>query len=241
VLLKAKGFFVTSVQELPVVVIACQVFQSLIEKYLPEGLAKQVMFKDYGLHRVPDKLTWSVQDEIEKIEEPSLIVLGYGLCGNGLKGIQSREHTLLIPRTDDCIAVLLGSHKKYIQEFNTTPGTYYLTKGWLESGSNPLQEYQEYVEKYGEKDAAWIMDQQYQNYERLVLVAHNQEDLEQYRPRAREVADYCKRWDMRYEEILGSDIYVRRLIEIASSPDSADADFLIIHPGNEVTQEMFMR
>ena len=231
----------TPAQGLPLVVIACQVFQSLIEKYLPADLAKQVIYKDYGLHRGPSKLTWSVQDEIDQVEEPSLIMLGYGLCGNGLKGIQSRKHTLLIPRTDDCIAILLGSYKKYIQEFDVTPGTYYLTKGWLESGSNPLQEYQEIVEKYGEKDATWIMDQQYQHYERIAFVAHSQEDLEEYRAQAQEVAEYCKRWDMRYEEILGSDIYIRRLIEIASSPDKSDSEFLVIPPGGEVTQEMFMR
>ena len=46
---------------------------------------------------------------------------------------------------------------------------------------------------------------------------------------------------MRYEEILGSDIYVRQLIEIASSPENANADFLVIPTGGEVTQEMFMR
>jgi Protein of unknown function (DUF1638) len=232
---------VTSAQGLPLVVIACQVFQSLIETYLPEGMAKLVTFKDYGLHRVPDKLTWSIQEEIDSIKDPSLVMLGYGLCGNGLKGIKSREHTLLIPRTDDCIAILLGSYKKYMQEFDATPGTYYLTKGWLESGSNPLQEYQEIVAKYGEKDATWIMDQQYQHYERVAFVAHSQEDLEKYRPQAMEVAEYCKRWGMRYEEILGSDIYIRRLIEIASSPGKSDADFLVIPPGSEVTQDMFMR
>jgi hypothetical protein len=232
---------VTSAQGLPLVVIACQVFQSLIETYLPEGMAKLVTFKDYGLHRVPDKLTWSIQAEIDSIKDPSLIMLGYGLCGNGLKGIKSREHTLLIPRTDDCIAILLGSYKKYMQEFDATPGTYYLTKGWLESGSNPLQEYQEILAKYGEKDATWIMDQQYQHYERVAFVAHSQGDLEKYRPQAMEVAEYCKRWGMRYEEILGSDIYIRRLIEIASSPGKSDADFLVIPPGSEVTQDMFMR
>lgn len=231
----------TSAQGLPLVVIACQVFQSLIETYLPEGMAKLVTFKDYGLHRVPDKLTWSIQAEIDSIKDPSLIMLGYGLCGNGLKGIKSREHTLLIPRTDDCIAILLGSYKKYMQEFDATPGTYYLTKGWLESGSNPLQEYQEILAKYGEKDATWIMDQQYQHYERVAFVAHSQGDLEKYRPQAMEVAEYCKRWGMRYEEILGSDIYIRRLIEIASSPGKSDADFLVIPPGSEVTQDMFMR
>jgi spore coat protein CotH len=85
------------------------------------------------------------------------------------------------------------------------------------------------------------MDQQYQHYERIAFVAHSQEDLEQYRAQAQEVAEYCKRWNMRYEEILGSDIYIRRLIEIASSPENTDSEYLVIPPGAEVKQEMFMR
>ena len=228
-------------ENLPVVVIACKVFQSLLTDLLPPDLPRQITFMDYGLHRVPSNLTWSVQEVIDSIEQPSLVMLGYGLCGNGLDGIKAGKQTLLIPRADDCIAILLGSYKKYIQMFEEEPGTYYLTKGWLDSGSNPLQEYEEYVEKYGQESAEWVMDQQYQHYERLVFVAHSQEDLEKYRPQALEVARYCERWDMRYEEVLGSDIFVRRLIEIASTPEKADDDFVIIPPGGEIRQAQFIR
>jgi len=233
---------VTSTSKLPLVVISCKVFQPLLEKHLPEKMADEVTFMDYGLHRVPDQLTQTVQDAIDAVEEPSLIVLGYGLCGNGLKGIKSRQHTLIIPRTDDCIAILLGSYQEYIQEFDATPGTYYLTKGWLESGSDPLKEYREYEEKYGQEDATWIMDQQYQHYERLAFIAHDDEDLVKYRPQAQEVAAYCQRWGMRYEEILGSDNYIRRLVEKSIQPDQADdEDFVVVPPNGEVTQTMFMR
>jgi len=236
-------------EKLPVVVIACMVFQNLLERYLPEHLNGQVSFMDYGLHRVPANLTWTVQGAIDSVEVPSLIVLGYGLCGNGLNGIKAGEHTLLVPRADDCIAILLGSHDDYIREFESVPGTYYLSKGWLESGSNPLKEYQEYLQKYGEESAQWIMDQQYQHYERLVLVAHNQEDLEKYRPQALEVAKYCERWGMRYEEILGSEIYVRRLVELIpiiaeqglDANDQLGSDFVVIPPGGEIRQDQFIR
>lgn len=228
-------------ENLPIIVVACKVFQSLLTDLMPPDLPKQINFMDYGLHRVPSNLTWSVQEVIDSIEQPSLVMLGYGLCGNGLDGIKAGKQTLLIPRADDCIAILLGSYKKYIQMFEEEPGTYYLTKGWLESGSNPLQEYEEYVEKYGQESAEWVMDQQYQHYERLVFVAHSQEDLEKYRPQALEVARYCERWDMRYEEVLGSDIFVRRLIEIASAPEKADDDFVVIPPGGEIRQSQFIR
>jgi hypothetical protein len=231
----------SSTAKLPTIMIACRIFKSMLDSILPDGIFDHISYMDYGLHRVPEQLTRTVQEEICKIENPSLIVLGYGLCGNGLKGIQSYQHTLLIPRTDDCIAILLGSYKSYLQEFEKEPGTYYLTKGWLEGGSDPLKEYNEVREKYGEEDAQWIMDSQYQNYKRLVFVAHNQTDLDNYRPRAQEVASYCQRWNMDYQEILGSDLYIRRLIEISASIDNADQDFLVIHPGEEIRQEMFLR
>ncbi len=229
-----------SAKNLPVVVIACKVMESMFVGQLSEQLAQNITYMDYGLHRLPQRMTWTLQDAIDSVQTPSLIVLGYGLCGNGLNGIKAGPHTLLVPRADDCIAMLLGSRAAYMQQFEANPGTYYLSKGWLESGSHPLKEYLEYRETYGEEDAAWIMDQQYQHYERLVFVAHSQEDLEAYRPQALEVARYCERWGMRYEEILGSDAFVRRLLEAAENLDSAGDDFVIVHPGGEVRQEHFI-
>lgn len=226
---------------MPIVIIACQVMQSMFEKLLPAGLAQQVTYMDYGLHRVPGKMTWTLQDAIDAIEEPSLIVLGYGLCGNGLHGIHAGPHTLLIPRADDCIAILLGSRERYYHEFESVPGTYYLSKGWLESGSHPLKEYHEYIEKYGPDDAEWLMDTQYQHYERLALVARSPEDLETYRSQAQAVAEFCQRWGMRYEEILGSDRFVRRLVETAADLTQLNNDFVLIPPGGEIRQDMFLR
>ena len=240
----------SSTETLPIVVLSCQVLQDMLERMLPPDLAKRVSFMDYGLHRVPDKMTWTLQDEIDSIEEPSLIVLGYGLCGNGLKGIKSGVHTLLAPRADDCISLLLGSRQEYLKQFAKYPGTYWLSKGWLESGSHPLKEFREYKEKYGPKEADWLMDQQYQHYKRLVLVVHNQDDLERYRPEALEVHKYCQRWNYHYEEMIGSEDFVRRLIELASvasrnmaefyALSQADDNFIVIPPDNEIRQEMFL-
>ncbi len=234
-----------------IVVLSCQVLQDLLLRLLPEALAGSITFMDYGLHRVPSRMTSTLQEALESIEEPSLVVLGYGLCGNGLKGLRAGQHTLLVPRVDDCIALLLGSHRAYLHEFEAEPGTYWLSKGWLESGSHPLKEYNEYVPRYGPDQAMWIMDQQYQHYRRLVLVAHSQDDLNAYRPQAQEVARFCERWDMRYQEILGSDRYIRRLVELVQSaglphgdsalPHQAGDDFLVIPPGGEIRQEDFMR
>lgn len=224
---------------LPVVFLSCKVFHGMLEKHIPDDLQIRIDFLDYGLHAVPKNLTEAVQESINQIEEPSLILLGYGLCGNGLNNIHSGKHTLIIPKTDDCIAIFMGSREKYLQVFSENPGTYYLTKGWLESGSDPLKEYEQSLAKYGKETADWIMDQQYQHYKRLVFIAHDQEDLDEYRERALKVAEYCQRWGMEYEEMLGSDNFLHQLAKIAANPEQISNQFILVPPHETLTQEQF--
>jgi hypothetical protein len=241
---------------LPIVVIACNVFEDMLKDVLPPDMPAKVEFFDMALHITPKKMQQTLQEAIDAVETPSLIVLAYGLCGNGLNGIRAGRHVLLIPRVDDCIALMLGSRQAYLEQFRAEPGTYYLGRGWLEAdvtrltasgltdaryGADPLTTYRTYVEQYGPETAAWLMDQLYQHYRRLAFVAHTQAELDKYRPRVQEIARFCERWGMRYEEILGSDRYVRRLIEVAAALDQAPVgdEFLVIPPGGVIQQEQF--
>ncbi len=234
------------------VVFACNVFEDMLRELFPEGLASRMEFFDLALHVTPGKMQQALQDAIDGVEEPSLIVLAYGLCGNGLNGIKAGKHVLLIPRVDDCIAIMLGSRQAYLEQFRKEPGTYYLGRGWLEAdvsnltrtgttdarhGADPLTTYEAYTAQYGLETAQWLMDQMYQHYNRLAFVAHTQAEMDKYRPRAQEIACFCERWGMRYEEMLGSNRYVRRLIEVAAALDRADGEFLVIPPGGELRQE----
>jgi len=74
-----------------------------------------------------------------------------------------------------------------------------------------------------------------------VLVAHTQEDLEAYRPRALEVAEYCKRWGMEYAEVRGSDAYIRDLVNAVITQSESDDQFLVIPPGESIEQSQFLR
>ncbi len=85
------------------------------------------------------------------------------------------------------------------------------------------------------------MEVQYHNYKRLTFVAHHPRDLERYRAQALEVAAYCQRWGMRYQELLGSEQYVRRLAETAAAIDAADENFIVTPPGGELKQRDFIR
>jgi hypothetical protein len=226
---------------MPLYILACRVLQSIMEPYLRDANIPAT-FMEYGFHRTPQLMTPALQEELDRVVEPSVFIIGYGLCGNGLAGLKAGQHTLIVPRADDCITLLLGSYESYIREFTAEPGTYYLTKGWLESGSHPLKEYRELLEKYDQETADWIMDEQYRNYKRLVLVAPDQAELDACRAKAREVADFCaERWGFQYEEKLGSDAFVKTLITEACKLTESTDDFLIIPPGGEIKQEMYWR
>jgi hypothetical protein len=225
----------------PRVIIACKVAQSLIEPYLVQAPIPAT-FMEYGLHRAPALMLAALQERVDQIANPSVVILGYGLCGNGLVGLKARVHTLIVPRVHDCITIFLGSHQRYMEDFSSEPGTYYLTKGWLESGSHPLKEYHALVEKYDREAAEWIIDAQYQNYKRLVLVAPTRAELELCRDQASEVAEFCAaRWGFRYEERIGSDKFVKELVTSAPSLRKSNDDFLVVPPGGEIKQEMFWR
>ena len=221
---------------LPVVFLACKVFEGIV------GSANNnvtTIFLDYGLHSIPKQLKQTLQKQIDSIYEPSLIVIGYGLCGNGLHEIQSGKHTLVIPKADDCIAIFMGSRQRYMDQFNASPGTYYLSKGWFEVGSDPLSEYEKLVKKYGSETADWLMLTQYQHYKRLVFVAHTTEDLVGYRPRALEVAKYCERFGMVYEEYLGSREFLDQISAVLADQHKLPPEFIVVSPGSMLTQEMF--
>jgi hypothetical protein len=94
--------------------------------------------------------------------------------------------------------------------------------------------------KYGPQQAEWLMDQQYRNYKRLAFVAHRQADLEQYRAQAQEVAAYCSRWGMAYQEILGTDDFIHKLGQVAGDLAQADASFIIVPPGGQLSQGQYL-
>jgi hypothetical protein len=222
----------------PVVVIACRVFESSLCKWLG---ATPITFLDQGLHDTPKKLTRALQAALEALPEPALVVIGYGLCGNGLHGLQSGRHTLIVPRADDCISLYLGSQAARRAQLEADPGVYFLTSGWLDGANNPMSNYSKHLATFGEEQANWLLQTMYGHYNRLVFIAGNQAELEAYRPRAQAVARFMQeRLGWAYEERLGTEAYLQRLLAAPGNTLPLGDDFLLVPPGGQVSQEMFI-
>ncbi len=224
----------------PTVIIACRVMQEHLQQLLPAGTA--VTYLEITLHNTPKKLGAALQQEIDAIAQPSNVIIGYGLCGNGLVGVKSGAHTLIIPRTHDCVAIFLGSHQRYVQRFFANPNTYYLTRGWLDAKDEPLQDYLDYVRDYDEETADYLVEMKYRHYRKLCMVGYSQQELEECRPMATRVAEFCaKRWNMQYEEIIGSTSLLEALIGMPGRLGSENSEFVVLEPGGEIEVAMFLR
>lgn len=187
---------------------------------------------DFGLHVFPEKLRDSLQEEIDAQPGEGDIILGYGLCSNAVVGLSSRKHRLIIPRVDDCIALFLGSKKEYMRRLAEEPGTYFLTKGWIEAADLPYYEYLRLVEKYGEDKAMRVVKSMLAHYTRMVLINTGNYHLDECRETAREMAEVL---GLRYEEIPGSN----RMLDMMLGGDW-NSEFIVVERGDEVTLSMFL-
>ena len=69
------------------------------------------------LHLSPERLKAALRVAVAEADKPgATIVLGYGLCSNSVLGLKTEHATLVVPRVDDCIAMLLGSNEAFAAE-----------------------------------------------------------------------------------------------------------------------------
>lgn len=221
--------------------IGCQVF--LRELYLlcahsPHSV--RIHWMPTELHTRPQaELRPALQAEIDRIEAEQAddpcdaILLGYGLCSMGTVGLTARSVPLIIPRSHDCITMLLGSRETYRSVFDAhNGGVYWYSPGWIEQFKTPGRgydeqaKYMEYVEKYGEENAEYLVEVEkswMQHYSCAALIEWPELAGAQYERFTRSVAE---KQNLTYLHLQGRDTLLRKLV---CGP--WDEDFLRVEPG----------
>jgi hypothetical protein len=211
-------------------VIACATVIEELLPFLPEDVPYEIL--DFGLHLHPANLRESLQQKIDQASPGTdVLLLGYGLCSMAVVGLQAASATLVIPRTDDCIGIFLGSCAAYRAQIAREPGTYYLTKGWIEVGDSPFEEHRRLIQKYGEAKAERMTRLVLKNYKRLGFINTGQQEIERYREYAHQAAD---RFGLQFEELPGSPALIKKMVF-----GPWDEEFVIVPPGGTVRFEDF--
>jgi hypothetical protein len=220
--------------------IGCEILlRELCDAIIHSPQRIDVTFMPKGLHDLGGpEVRKQLQAAIDAVDsaEYDAITLGYGLCGNGLAGLQARKLPLVIPRAHDCITLLLGSRATFRKHFTANPGTYYRSVGWVERGQAIQQQLagtdfhraslESLIQRYGESNGRYLYEEyrRYeQSYNRLAYIENGLEPDAGSIASARTEASE-KNWS--FEIIPGELTLFRRLLSGAW-----DENFLIVPPG----------
>lgn len=222
--------------ENPRVVIACRVMETELDTLLPpDNETVVVRYLDQNLHRTPEKMPGKIQAEIERVADfAGQIVLGYGLCSNGIVGVKALRQDVYIPRVHDCISLLMGSRTRYARAFRERPGAYYLTPGWVVREKDPIGMMEkEYAPKMGRETAEWGIREELKHYTHIVLINTGIGDIPRLRERAKKNAHFLNK---EYDEVIGSTAFFQKIL---FGPYD-ETEFIRLRPGESARQKPFL-
>jgi len=230
-------------------VIGCQVLTREMNYVLsrsPHAIDAEVL--PMGLHDMGASMRPHLQERIDAADEDGYdaILLGYALCGRGTEGLRAGKTQIVIPRAHDCIGLLMGNRHRYQAYFDTHPGVYFRSPGWIEfqipgqtlepayaSAYNETwqrRSREELIAQYGEDNGNYLFEQFSafrRRYSGLTYISTGVESEDTFRGLARAEAEK-EGWA--FEEIKGSLALLERLVN--GKWDAAD--FLVVPPGATV-------
>jgi len=211
--------------------IACEMLRDEVELAMARtGIEYPTIWLDKGLHDTPEKLRASLQDKIDQLDKYDTILLAMALCGGALDGISCTHARLAVPKFDDCIRIIL-SLEPGMRNAADARSLYY-TRQWLDSAGHLTRQQEQYVEKYGEKKAKKIMRLMLANYKSCRMVDTGAYDMAEWEDRARADADAL---GLEYGTQQGTVRVLEKLLR-----QEFDEEFLVVAPGETLTQRMFL-
>jgi hypothetical protein len=210
-------------------VIACQTLGDELTKAIHDtGCRYPVFWVDSEYHLDPNKLREKLQQEIDSLQDFDCVLLAYGSCGNGLVDLAATTADLIIPRTDDCISMVLSEPGK---TFDRLKETYFLTKGWMEGSKGLLNEYRSAMERYGEARTKRIFGLMLKHYQKLLVIDTKAYNIDEWMHKAQEIAEIT---NLQLETTDGSIWFLKQLL---TGP--YDENFCVIKKGQKVNLSDF--
>ena len=157
-------------------------------------------------------------------------MLGYGLCGNGAVGWHTEKATLVMPRFDDCVNMMLCTGKRDRRNY-LKAGHMYLTGGWSKDEGALLDMFESYLAKYGKRKADKLMKMMLDSYTSVTVIDTGCYEMEPVIAYADECAE---RFRLERCIVPGGNEVMQKLIT-----GRWDEDIIVKKPGSAVTEEEF--
>lgn len=213
------------------VIIACENLKDEIEYILNDlKISCNVIYIESQLHNNPNKLNERLQSEIDKYVNANSILLLFGLCGNGLIGLKSKNANIIYPKVDDCISLYLGGVEKR-KKLHKSIATYFFTKRYIENELSIYNEMQLMKHKYGEKKTNKIYKSLFQKYEYIRTINTGTYEVDDILDKINEM---CEIFGLKHENV-DADLS----LFYKAFNENYDENFIVVPKNKEIKLEYF--
>ncbi len=183
------------------------------------------------LHSVPKELHEYLQDMIDHFYNVDKIVLCVSGCGGGTAGLRAASSELIVPRTRDCIDLLLSGGS--LSSLRRDISGVYFTESWMECTRESEIDLDKLTEKMGREEAENFLRRLYKTCNKFYII-----DTGCYDVRA------VEKYVAPLVEILSGTMTVLHgkygiLHKIAEG--RFDDDFVVVPPGETVPSDAFLK
>jgi hypothetical protein len=188
-------------------VVACNMIHDEVVCAMTESGSDHVIeWIEEGLHSSIRKLHDAVQQALDAAETAGYerVLLAFGTCGNMTEDLKTHNFELIMPKTDDCVSLMLYPHRPAKQT-----GVYYLTRGWIKSGKNAWNDREQFVQRFGEKKADRLMAVLLGSYHSMSVIDTGAYPVDEIWAESLELADKLK---LTHGAEQGSVDWIRQLI-----------------------------
>lgn len=183
-----------------------------------------VMYLPAGLHSDPKKLQRYVQEQIDQLTDAMRIIVCPSGCGGGTIGLRATHGELILPRTRDCLDILLSG--KSLTTLQRPKHSIFLTADWADYMKQSTLDLDSLVKSKGREAAETFLRQIYKDFKDFYIIdtgTYNTKEVEEY------IRPLVNVLDGRILSVKGTYGVLRKIAR-----QQFDDDFLIVPRGGEV-------
>ncbi len=160
------------------VVISCRTLEREIQAAMKEtGSSYLVYYLPARLHTVPKEMAVELQKIIDGLENVDQVLLCVSGCGGSTKDLKATTADIIIPKTRDCIDILLT--KTTTAKIDRDKHGIFFTDNWLTFFKNSPMAFDKLVAEFGKEEAIQHFRQIYRGFEQFYIIDTGAYDVEQ--------------------------------------------------------------
>lgn len=150
------------------VIISCRTLEREIQAAMKEtGNSCLVYFLPLKYHVAPKEMAVELQRIIDSLVNVDEVLVCVSGCGGSTKDLKATTADIIIPKTRDCIDILLSNQEGKIDR---DKNGIFFTDNWLEFFKESPMAFEKLVQEYGKEEAKEKFRQIYKGFEHFYIV-----------------------------------------------------------------------